>query len=36
MRERLRAAGFKTQAIRPADFLNAEEMEYMGITNDGE
>ena len=30
--ERLRAAGFKTQAIRPADFLNAEEMEYMGIT----
>lgn len=30
--ERLRTAGFKTQAIRPADFLNAEEMEYMGIT----
>lgn len=30
--ERLRAAGFKTRAIRPADFLSAEEMEYMGIT----
>ncbi|HJW87112.1 MAG TPA: methyltransferase domain-containing protein, partial [Candidatus Brocadiaceae bacterium] len=30
--ERLRTAGFKTQAIRPADFLSAEEMEYMGIT----
>lgn len=30
--ERLRAAGFKTQVIRPVDFLDAEEMEYMGIT----
>ena len=30
--ERLRAAGFKTRAIRPADFLSAKEMEYMGIT----